>query len=513
MFGSGRAVGIEVAGGRARIVLVAQRAVPVVLACREVLTADGAERTLPALVVRALNEMGVRRDNIQLAFSPPGAGSVRHLLFTAPKLKRSELQAVALRELRKDPLASPEDCYISVEALDTKELENGAKPQNYLLATLNHGVVTPLALALLEARFRVSSATTGALALVRTASLFEKAGQLTALAAIDRARSSLLVVEGGMPRFFREIAGSSRALVDDADALAMQALARELDISLVYFAQQNRPRQVESVFVAGEPALVEPVTGYLEERETYELPRLEAGVALQVADGVTAPLSTFAVAIGAALGPRTRSAPDLLPSELRGRPERLIALLAASVLIILATFGLLYLRRSAHAEQDLAQARHREAVDTFDRVKQEVDVESRREQLAEKASRWRTFFRGVDEHHRSLGRVIVGMATAMPSGARLSRLTFERAAKAPSGAAATGKESSHSARLEGLVRAPGLSVAQEELRRLVRALEQLPEVKQVELAPIRNPGGGGAEVEIAFSVDLKLYTPFPLVAP
>lgn len=517
MLRSGRIVGVEIAGARARIALVAPRPVPTVVACQEIVVEPGSERNLPALVARAITQLGARRADVHLAFSPPTAGAARHLLFNAPKLSRSELQQVALRELRKDPLAHPDESYTAVEALDSVEIEGGTKAQRYLLAALNKEIVDNFAVALLDARLVIRSATTGPLALVRTASLFEQPGRLIALVGVDSARSTLLVIENGIPRFFRDIAGSPKGGRDDSDTLAAQALARELDISLVYFAQQNRPKQVAAVFVSGVPELVDQVSEYLDDRGTYDLPTLAPGPGLHVVAEMTAPLATYAVAIGAALGSRTKSAPDLLPSELRGRPERLIALVAASVLVLAATFGIVQLRAGALAEQDREEQRHRSASETFDRVKREVEVESRLEEAAVQAGKWRTFFGGVDDHHRQLGQLVVGVAGAVPASARLTRFQFDRSATpavrpVPVAGAAV-DETTHVVHLEGHVRAPGLPVAQDELRRLVRALELLPGVKLVELAPIKNPGLAGDEVEIAFSLEVRVKAPFPMVAP
>lgn len=510
MLGSRLSVGIEFGLMKARIAVVTTGAVPQVLRCEEIIVPPGDEHRLGKLTAEAVEKLGARKADVHLAFSPSAPAAMRHALFATPRLRRGELAQVAQRELKKDALASPATSYVSCEALDAFQEERVQKQANILVA-LDRETLDGPAGALLDSGCVVRSATTSPLALWRLASVADvPANGICAVVLMGYRRSFLLVLEQGVPRFLRDIpttfSRNARENVDDS--LLAEALARELDISLVYFAQQHRPRHVDTVMVVGDSELAESVGDWIEDGGGYNVVRFGASPKMSVGKDAPEDLQPFGVAIGAALGPKTRLLPDVLPDVLRAHPERLYALGAASVLVIVLVFALLQVRSGRLDNLDLAQVRLQAAQSAFSEIETKLKEAAATDQAAAAAARWQTRFDAHDRYHKQFARLLHKLPSTIPATSHLSTMNlvaWERdARKAPTADSAQWKLT-----LEGAVLAGDLGSAQNELREVIQACEKLPTVKGVDLQPIQAPLLVGNSVELPFTFDAALTNPFP----
>lgn len=508
--GSRLSVGIEFGQNRARIAVVSNGAVPTVVACQEVSVPLGDEHRLGQVTAEALAKLEVGKADVHLAFSPAAPAAMRHALFASPRLRSGDLAQVSQRELRKDALANPSSSFVACEPLDLFEEERVPKQANLLVA-LDKETLTGPAGAVFDAGCVVRSATTSPLALWRLAGVTQAAPEgICAMVLMGARRSFLLVLEQGVPRFLRDIPTTfgRHARENEDETLMAEALARELDISLVYFAQQHRPRHVDTVVVVGDGDLAHSVSDWIEDGGGYNVVRFAASPKLAVGKDAPEDLLPFGVAIGAALGQKNRPVPDLLPSELRSRPERLYALGAASVMLVILVFILLQIRSGTMTELDAAEARLQAARDAYSEIELNLKSASEMDQSAARADLWQSQFDAHDKYHKQLARMLQELPGTVPPNSHLSHLKLAPIDRDPR--AALKPDAAHwRLTLEGAVLAADLGGAQTELRRLVRAAEALPTVKAIELKPIKAPLLVGGSVELPFTFDAALVNPFP----
>jgi hypothetical protein len=487
--------GVECSGTGIRIALLTLKPVPTVIHCEEIQVQPGDEPRIGILV------------------SPQPAPG-RHYLFTAPKLTRSELLQVAVRELKRDGTVDPNNAYYTVDALEAADTEGGGKGQRYLLVALAKEPVDVAALALLESKLVVRSATTSAMGLMRAAQVTDlPTSGITALAQLDIRRSTLLVLENGVPRFFRDIptsfAKGGREGADDA--LIAQALARELDISLVFFAQQFRPKQVDTVMIVGDAEVADRVSEWLEESQTYKVVRFGANPKLRTQPNTPSNLLPYAAAVGAALGGVKRApASDLLPSDLRGRPERVIATGIAAAVVILELVGIMQLRAQAVHRTDEAEARLLNAKTQFDEMKSHITAASELDDAASHSDVWHGFFDNVDLYHKKFAGFLFHLEKTVPGRTHFTRASASTILGVRPPPPAGKKQSDIRVHLEGLARNTDLMSAQGEVLNTYRATENLtPEVLSSTLQPLPTPPVRNGVVEMPFVIDLDVTDAFP----
>jgi hypothetical protein len=455
MIGSSHTVGVEIFPGGVRIVLLAMRPSPTVVKCEEIALAPGDAGKLGTIVSTTLDRLGAKRsDDIHLAFSSP-SGLSRHQILATPKMNKAELQALAGRELKKEGSLDISNALYSIEEIAGDDLKRN------LLVALQREQVEQTATMLLANKRRLRSATTAPMALFRAASVATvPQDAIVALALLDTRRSSLLVLDKGVPRLFRDIPTFLATREGADETVSAQALARELDLSLVYFAQQNRPKQVDTLVIVGAPGISERVSEWAEEAGKYRVVRFGAGPKLGVASGVTANLAPFAVAIGAALGPKVREIPNVLPTELRSKPEQAYALTAACFATVLF-LGAIYLRRTEiklqrdKTDEEVQQARSR-----FDSLKAEVKAAELRDQQERQALAWTAQFEQLDNHRAVAQQLVQHLSVAMQPKTKVSVLSISELNEGPSKAtpgAASVKSPNLRLAIEGLVRDRGLT--------------------------------------------------------
>lgn len=513
MFRPRLSAGVEIGGGSVRLVLLQQKPVPTVLRCKEFPLGPGDEGAAGRLVSKALAEIGAKGANVHLAFSIPGAPPAK--LMTAPKLRRSELRKVALRELRRDAQMDASKLYFEIEQLGTVDLEGGTTAEQYLVASLAQPQLDEVAGTLHSARYVLRSAISSSLGVLKAAGVSDlPQGKVVAVAHLDPRRSSLVIVEDGVPRFFRDFP-TDQSKVPDEEVLC-QAIARELDLSLVYFMQQHRPKQVDSVLVVGTSAYADRVIELLDTHKSYGVVRFGPGERLRTAPGVSTQLGPYAAAIGAALGEGPVPVPNVLPTELRGQPERLLAIVAASIVLVATVGGILQVRVKHTERLEAEEARVEAAQQQLSVLVPQVDAIARMADAAGHAEKWNTFF---DEHatrHHKLGHLLVELSRVLPDGGRLSRVMLEphstqpvnprarRAAARRGAAAATAGEAepTHKLKLEGFVRGPDLATIQPALLAFDNDIKSLPGVLKAERHPWRSSRPEPRVEEISFSVDL-----------
>ncbi len=514
MFRTRLSAGVEVNASALRIALVVPRPTPTVVKVYEQELAPGDEVRAGLLAAQALDRLGAKGADVHLAFAPGRPGASRHQLFVAPrKLRAAELNQLALRELKRDTTLDAGAALFAVERLGLAEGEGSG--DSHLLVALARAEVEPVAAALLDAKKVVRSATSSAMALYRAAAVSGlPADGVVALALLERRRSSLIVLDHGVPKFFRNLPSAFGAGHDAADeAVASQALARELDLSLVYFAQQFRPKQVGTVMIVGEPAFADRVSDWLEESPKYEVMRFGASPRLAIDPAVTGSLAPFAVAIGAALGPKSRAVPDLLPAELKGQPERALVFVAAGVVLLAFVAGTVHLRQSHVERLDRQTARLDRDRNAFAQLARRVEAASKIDLLATDAQRWEELFEDQDSYHRRAARLLYSLPSAVPAHAKLllaelrgaPPLRLQPGQPPP----AKGTAPNLQLHLEGTVKAADIDSAQAELRSLVEAAEKLPTVTSAELAPIKAPATTGGILELPFTLDLAVRDRLP----
>jgi len=505
--------GVEIGELTARIALLKPRGVPTVVACEEIVAEPGQEMQLGAMAAKALERMGAARADVHLAYLPPQAPALRHQIFSGPKLRRGELAMVAARELKKDGAADPSQMFIGVEPAGTgAPVAEGEQPQNrYLLVALARGLIEESAPALLESKKLLRTATSSAMSLLRLASVAELPTQgCVALAQLDLRRSALLVLEEGVPQFFRDIPMPAHGSRDDP--LLAPALAREIDISLVYFAQQYRPKIAETLMIVGDGDISERVADLLEDSRAYHVVRFGPGSRLAAAPEVTTSLAPYAAAIGAALGPRVRPVPNLLPAELQSRPERPIAIAIGASVIIAILLVVLQLRGIELDRQEQALTKLRQLRGEYALVERRVSEAARLDIASQGADRSRDVFSGYDEYQKNQAKLLFGFPATLPEKCRvdtviLAPLELRMGARAPGPSDPTVR-----LRLEGNVRAGDLASAQADLKQLVHALEGLPTVKSVELLPVSGVvTTASGVIEVPFAIETLARNIFPVV--
>ena len=455
MIGSSHTVGVEIFPGGVRIALLSMRPSPTVVKCEEITLAPGDAGKLGTIVSTTLDRIGARRsDDIHLAFSSP-SGLSRHHILATPKMNKAELQALAARELKKEGSLDIANALYTIEEISGDELKRN------LLVALQREQVEQTATMLLANKRRLRSATTAPMALFRAASVATVPQEsIVALALLDTRRSSLLVLDNGVPRLFRDIPTFLASREGADENVAAQALARELDLSLVYFAQQNRPKQVDTLVIVGAPGIADRVSEWAEEAGKYRVVRFGAGPKLSVSSGVTGNLAPFAVAIGAALGPKVREIPNVLPTELRSKPEQAYALTAACFAAALF-LGATYLRRTEiklqldKTQEDVQQARAQ-----FEVLKNEIKAAELKDKQENQALAWIARFELLDNHRAVAQKLIQNLSVAMQPKTKVSVLSIaelnEPPPKAAPGAPVT-KPPNLRLTIDGIVRDRGLT--------------------------------------------------------
>lgn len=509
MIGTNLTVGIEFGLQRARIAVVQLGSTPQVLYCEELNVPPGDEHRLGALCAEALNRLGAKKADVHLAFSPAATGAMRHGLFVTPRLKGNELKQVALRELKKDALAKADASYLAAEPLDAFQDEQVEKQVNLLVAVDKDTVDQP-ASALLDGKCIVRTATSSSLALWRLASALDlpATSNVCAIVQTGARRSSLLVLEQGIPRFLRDIPTTFGRGKEEDEHLLAEALARELDLSLVYFAQQHRPRHVDTVVVVGDTELAESISDWIEDGGRYHVVRFADSGKLAVAQTAPDNLLPYAVAIGAALGPKTRVVPDVLPSELRAKPERVYALAAGSVVLVLLILVMVLIRGGRLSNLEVGEERLRIAESAFNDMEKTLSSASTMDGTAARAAIWQAQFDAHDAYHKQLASLLHKLPTTVPDMTYLHTIklsAFERDARA----LVKPDTPQWKLTVNGAVLAEDLKEAQTDLKRLVDAFEALPTVKGIDLKPIKAPLLVGGNVELPFSFDAALVNPFP----
>jgi len=522
MLGVGQAVGIELHPEGLRLVHMQVRPGLALLHAESVPLPDGDLARLPMLALLTLDRLGLREVDIHLAFTPE-SGRGRHALFAGPKLRPAELQALALRELRRDGGLDPAQSFFAVA--DLGETDDGSGGRQRLLVGMPREQVEAVASLLRANGYRVRGATSAQVALLQSGELSELPPQgVVAMALLDPARSLLVVLEQGRPKLFRDIPTPSQDGAQDDSQLA-EALWRELEISLIFYAQQFRPSQVDALVVVGATAVAERVAEWAEETERYRVVRFGEHPSLRVDELVQEPLSPFAVAMGTALSGRSRLQANLLPPELRSRPERLYALTLACLLALGFLAGTLWWRArlgndAAALEQNLTAHRAEHAA-----LAQRLSEVAATDARTLGALRWRQFLQRHDRQHTDEARLLGVLPEAMPANGRIIRLRL--ADLPPPPALINGRAPDKAApppvadpptrqlQVEGAIAAADLRAAQEGLLQLKRRLEQVPRVASVELMPLqqrpRAPGADpSADTELPFTVNVLLRTSSPL---
>lgn len=498
--------GVEIGSSTARLVLIQPRPVPTVLKVRELPLGQGDDNARGRLIAKALNELGAKGANVHLAFSTPGAPPAK--LFQAPKLRRAELRQVAMRELRRDAQLESSKMHFDVERIQTVPLEDGRSAEQYVAGSLEAAVLNGVAGALHSARHVVRSATSSTLAAMKTASFSELSpDKVVAIAHVDSRRSSLMVLQGGLPLFFRDFPNDQYQVKDEA--MISQTIAREMEISLVYFAQQHRPKKVESIMVLGSPTWLDRVSEIIESEGVYELIRFGENDKFKVAKGVPKDLNPFAAAIGAALPAGKTHMPNVLPRDLRGQPERVLAVVVTAVLILAGAAGIMQLRDTHTERLEQEQQRFEAAQGKLAVMLPQIDKIGRTADAAGHAEKWSLFFEGKEQEHYRMGNFLVELAQILPKNGHISRMSIEPQvttpnprARARQAAAKSESEYSHKVALQGVIRGSDLSSLPPALLAFDADLKALPGVVNT----VRYPWGSsspqrGVE-EISFSVDL-----------
>jgi hypothetical protein len=511
VFGNRLSIGIEVHAGGARIAVLTLKPSPTVLRCVDVVVPPGDEGRALTLMEKALTQAGVPGANVHLAFSP-ASGAMRHLLFGAPKLKKPELMQVAFRELKKDNTLDAATAFLALESLGSDE---GESVQRHMLVALHREPVEEAATLLAANKHVVRSATTTPMALLRAAGVASLPGDgVVALALMDPRRSSLLVLDRGVPRFFRDIPTSVASSRESDDTVIAQALARELDISLVYFAQQFRPKQVDTVMVVGDPAVAERVIEWMEEVPRYRIVRFGPSPGLAIEPQVQENLAAFAVAVGAALGPKVKGAPDLLPTELRGRPERAYVLMGAGALATIFLAATMSVRAGKADRLSVESGRADLARSRYEELKRQVEAASVVDQRFGQALRWNALFEDMEAYHARGTRIWRSLPELMPPRAKVVGLATSDLGKRPVPPGAQppppGEAPNVRFHVEGVVRANDLGTAQADLSTFIQRLESIPGATGVEPAPLKSQNEGHGWVEQPYIVDVPVKNRFPL---
>jgi hypothetical protein len=390
-----------------------------------------------------------------LAFSSP-SGLSKHHLFETPKMTKNELKALVQREMKKDGSL---DLTNAVHVIEEVATESEAV-RRQLLVVLQREQIEQTAAMLLANKRRLRSATTAPMALYRAASVATvPPDSIVALALLDPRRSSLLVLDKGVPRMFRDIPTFLASREGADETVAAQALARELDLSLVYFAQQNRPKQVDTVVVVGAPGIAERVSEWAEEADKYRVVRFGAGPKLAVAPGLTANLAAYAVAIGAALGPKVRAIPNLLPTELRSKPEESYALTAAGFAAALFLGATEMRRRDIKDERIEVEQQVDVARGEYERLKKLINAAEERDKQERQALMWHAQFEQHDRHRLVGSKLVQNLSVAMQPKTKITSLLIGEIAtpaRLPNGQTVADQPNLR-LQLDGLVRDRGLT--------------------------------------------------------
>jgi hypothetical protein len=508
------AVGVEINGTGLRIALVSLKPVPTILHCEEIEVQAGDEARIGTLIARVLDQFGARRADVHIVFSPPQPAPGRHHIFTAPKLRRSELVQVAMRELKRDGTLDPNNSYFSVDSLGPDEADS--KAQRYLMVALAKEPVDIIATSILQSKLVLRTASTTAMGLMRVTQATDiPLTGIVALAQLDIRRSTLLVLDNGVPRFFRDIptsfAKGGREGADDA--LIAQALARELDISLVFFAQQHRPKQVDTIMIVGDAEVADRVSEWLEDSQTYKVIRFGPTEKLRVEPSVQPNLLPYAAAIGATLTPkRGGAATDLLPTQLRGHPERLIATAIAGIATILVMSVVIQGVSRAATETQQQGVRVTSLRTQFDDVQRRVTTTSAIDEDGTHADNWKTFLENADLYQKKIGNLVYALERTVPPRGRiniasLGDLAPKGSRLSPAQIARDGNLRMH---IGGSVRSPDLQLAQADVLKIFHSTETLtPDIVHSTLTPLVQVPGTNGIVELPFQIDMNVNSVFP----
>jgi hypothetical protein len=511
--------GIELYSAGARLVLMTLKPVPTVVHCEEIPLQIGDEGRLGAIVAKSLHKFEAPRADVNLVFTPPLPAPGRHHLFHGPKMRKSELAQVSVRELRREGSLDPEKAYLTVDALDSVESDAEAKTeaakagQRYLIVALSREPVDVAVMGLLEAKLVVRSATTSVMGILRALSTMDLPKQgCVAVCHLDAKRSAMVVIDNGVPRFFRDIpttfARGGREGGDDS--LIAQALAREIDISLVFFAQQNRPKHVDTIVVVGDTEIADRVVEWLGDNQAYNILRFGASPKLLALPNAPANLLPYAAAIGASLA--SRKGPfsgDLLPSELRGRPERVVSIaLGACLLIVLMGFVMNARVRAARITDEREQLRVARETE-YRLLEPKVEKARKIDEAAVQADRWGAFFETLQLYHRRYGNIMSGLESALPARGVFSEVSVKDAGS-PRPPPLQGKlDANLVMSVIGHVTAADLPAAQADVLTTFHALETMKSVQTAALNPLRDASSTPAGLRLPFTMTLSIANAFP----
>jgi hypothetical protein len=326
----------------------------------------------------------------------------------------------------------------------------------------------------------------------------------------------LMVLENGVPQFFREIpttfARGGREGADDT--LIAQALAREVDISLVFFAQQFRPKHVEHIMVVGDAEIADRVTEWLENNESYTLVRFESNTRLAQLPNTPPNLLPFAAAIGAALT-RQKGAidVDVLPSQLRGRPERVWSLGVGAIVLVLLMLVVSQLRHQAVQRSSEEETKLLTARSSYVDLERRIAAARFIDESVAQAEKWEGLFENFQLYHRRLGNVLSQLSTTVPLRGAFHEIRVEQA-PFPRPPPQKGKlDANIRIIIAGSVVAPDLNSAQSEVLHTFHALEAVRDVQLATLSPLTNQKSGAEGVRLPFEVRLDVSCPLPGVKP
>jgi len=413
--------GIELFAQGARVALVTLKPVVTVVHCAELAFQTGDETRVAQMVTKVLEDAGVAKADAHLVFTPPAPANGRHALFIAPNMKKAELQQIATRELKREGSLDAEKSLYVVDKLGAAEAIEGeanSAGQWHMITALQREPVEATANSFAGSRLVLRTASTSMVGILRALSLVEMPKEVcVAVCHLDPKRSALMVLDNGTPRFTRDIpttfARGGREGADDM--LVAQAVAREIDISLVFFAQQHRPKHVDHLIFVGDAEIAERVQEFLGEAQGYNITRFVPNEKLVAAEGVPANLLSYAPAIGAAMASRkARFYADVLPAEMRGRPEQAIGVAIGAVLLAVMMVFIAQSYRTATQLATEQTKRVKEAEAKFEKLAPQVETLKKLDEQYAFADRWVGFFESLNIYHRRVGNFLFNLPNTLP---------------------------------------------------------------------------------------------------
>ncbi len=499
------AAGMEVSAGLARLALMDSTAggPPTLLALAEV-NAD------PLTVRETIVTAGGGQAEWYAAWAP-GEGKALHHILAAPRLSDAEQTQYVHRVLKRDLGVNIDDLRLDMQELGPTEIEG--RPATQMLAVgMDQAESRKMIdlVASISARSRL--ATTVALGLLRLGSYLcegnaERAPmKIVAVAFLRHGVSTLVIAESGRLRFVREfdlsLISQSNQKTDaqaQLDPNTARALALDLYRAIQFFNQQHYPQTVEQVVLSGDATMVNGAQKPLQAQTECAVVTLEQALEgrLVKSGSVTGELSTYAVAMGLALGRRGATVPNLLPTNLRLSAERRQVVLGAAGAIVLALmtlFGVRFLQWRALSKQELRVASLQAELTEL-----QPKVASRNTVRREAASveHWRDLFGRLPGYQVQLAKLMTGIATAAPDSLTFQRFNIDR------------KGDIFIVYLEGNLRGPEQDPLTDDLRKFGLALQHIGGVSAVTPAATLSGTPTDGVVTLHYKVDLEFRDPWP----